>query len=72
MRSKILQEILDNTPESVKKYVDLYADIIVARGEIEHELRRIKRFNENHGLEWETEYSKGLNFCIDKLNEILK
>ena len=48
MRSKFLQEIIDETPEDVKIYVRLYADILkrIHQSSLEKEMAQ-KELNEN-------------------------
>lgn len=70
MRSPILQEILDNTPESVDKYVDLYADCIVFKGQIKRKIESLK--NKKTFTDYELGRLDTLEIIIRNFEEIIK
>ena len=49
MRSKILQEVLDKTPENVKIFVNLYSDLIIRIDQILRD-KNITEFDESSEL----------------------
>lgn len=71
MRSKIVEQILENTPPEFCKYVDLYAKIVIYRGELD---RHIESFDKD--LTKLSDYSIGYVSALrnerEKVNKILR